>query len=262
MDKEKGLSIAKKLNSSVMAVLSEKELKGFEKSYLISSAIKELKVQLDSEYMKPIMELQGNRLGFKTDKDSEGGYSEDVVKNCLIEAVLTGVQPFGNQFNIIAKNCYITKEGFGYLLNNIEGLSWEIIPKLPRINSDKSSAAIVMLISWVYGEVKKEREIEIPIKMNKFMGTDAIIGKAQRKARAWLFNTINGTEIGDGDVMDLDSPIMEAQVVEVDHEAERMKALISNCHTLEDLELIETSNPDFDSKVYDEQRELIKSKTA
>src|SRR6185295_14617871 len=103
-------------------------------------------------------------------------YPEEVVKNCLIEAVLTGVQPFGNQFNIIAGNCYITKEGFGYLLANYSGLSYEIIPALPRINADKSSAAIVMKIKWTLNSIEKERELEIPVKMNSFMGTDAVIG--------------------------------------------------------------------------------------
>jgi len=127
-------AIATKLNSSVSAVLSANQVLGFEKAFLIASAVQELKLELTAEYMKPIMGLQGNRLGFKTDKDNAGGYTEAIVKNCLIEAVLTGVQPFGNQFNIIAGNMYITKEGFGYVLSNVKGLSYDIIPQLPRIN--------------------------------------------------------------------------------------------------------------------------------
>ncbi|MFK5282891.1 hypothetical protein ACI3PL_25325, partial [Lacticaseibacillus paracasei] len=81
------------------------------------------------------MALQGNRLGFKTDKDKSGGYPESVVKNCLIEAVLLGIQPTGNQFNIIAGNMYPTKEGCGYLLNNFKGLSYNLVCSLPRINT-------------------------------------------------------------------------------------------------------------------------------
>lgn len=194
------LDLAKKLNNSVFSVIASDQLIGFEKAYLIANAAGELKKLLSSEYMKPIMELQNNRLGFKTDKPT--GYDEPTVKNCLIEAVLTGVQPFGNQFNIIAGNCYITKEGFGYLLAKFPGLTYEIIPSLPRINADKSSAAIVMKIEWTLGGVSKTRELDIPTKMNQYMGTDAVIGKATRKARAWLFSTISGTEIGDGDASD------------------------------------------------------------
>jgi len=41
------------------------------------------------------------------------------------------------------------------------------------------------------------------------MGTDAIIGKADRKARAWLYNTITGCDVSDGEISDL----LEAEVV-------------------------------------------------
>lgn len=209
---QKTFEVAKQLNNSVFKVIGSDHMLGFEKAYLIASAAGELKKLLNEEYMAPIMELQGNRLGFKTDKDTNGGYSKEVVKNCLIEAVLTGVQPFGNQFNIIAGNCYITKEGFGFLLANFKGLSYEIVPALPRIGNDSKSAAIVMKVRWTLNGEVKERDLDIPVKMNSFMGTDAVIGKATRKARAWLYNTICGTEIADGDVMDTDAKVMSSHI--------------------------------------------------
>jgi hypothetical protein len=198
-----------KLNAAVSSVITSDGLQGFQKAYLIADATGKLKQYLNPEFMKPIMELQNNRLGFKTDKP-DGGYPESVVKNCLIEAVLTGVQPFGNQFNIIAGNCYITKEGFGHLLSNIPGLVYEIIPSLPRI-TDKS-AAIVMRIEWTHKGEKKNRDIDFPIKVNQYMGADAVIGKATRKARAWLFSTITGVEIGDGDVSDTEVKVVSSKI--------------------------------------------------
>jgi len=167
---------------------------------MVSNAISELKELLIPEYMKPIMNLQGNKLGFKTDKDASGGYNEGVVKNCLIEAVLFGLQPTGNQFNIIAGNMYATKEGMGYLLSKIPGLKYDIIPELPRINSQ--SAAVVMNIEWILGSIHNSKKIDIPIKVNQYMGADAILGKATRKARKWLYDTITGTEIPEGDISD------------------------------------------------------------
>ena len=206
-------TLASKLNVSVGKVVNSKAIEGFEKAFLIASATGELKAALTPEYMKPIMELQGNRLGFKTDKDDKEGYPVAVVKNCLIEAVLMGVQPFGNQFNIIAGNAYITAEGFGYLLKNVVGESgplwYETIPSLPRISQDKTSAACTMKITWRFGAGEKQvRDIEFAIKCNSYMGADAVIGKAKRKARAWLYNSINGVEIPEGDVTDtgLDAP--------------------------------------------------------
>lgn len=248
------LDLAKKLNDSVFSVIGSDQLIGFEKAYLIANAAGELKKLLSSEYMKPIMDLQNNRLGFKTDKPD--GYNEATVKNCLIEAVLTGVQPFGNQFNIIAGNCYITKEGFGYLLANFKGLSYEIIPALPRIN-DKS-AAIVMKIEWTLNGITKTRELDIPVKVNSFMGTDAVIGKATRKARAWLYNTITGTEIGDGDVSDIDYKTMQPLPV-VDKEHERMLLMIGDAKTIEELDKLGEYITAEQTEIFDAKRAELKA---
>ncbi len=206
--------IAKKLNEQVNSVMSNTTLLGFERAFQIASAVSDLKTLLTPEYMKPIMALQGNKLGFKTDKDDKGGYSEDIVKNCLIEAVLTGVTPYGNSFNIISGSMYVTKEGFGYLLSNFKGLSYEIIAELPRIKEDKSGAAVVMNVVWTLNGEKKERKLDLPIKMNAYMGADAVLGKATRKARAWLYNTITGSEIGDGDVQDTDYKVQSSKIAQ------------------------------------------------
>lgn len=210
--------VAKSLNGSIATVIGAKNIQGFEKAYIISQAINDLRDALAPEYMKPIMALQGNKLGFLSDKT----YPEDVVKDCLIEAVLTGVQPCGNQFNVIAGKCYITKEGFGYMLGNIDGLKYKIIPELPRIQGQ--SAAVNMKIIWNIGGDENSETIDFAIKVNNYMGADAVIGKATRKARAWLFNNITGAEIGDGEVG-------ETRTIDIDHtdinkELERVTSLI------------------------------------
>lgn len=251
--------VAKKLNNSVAAAIGNSAVLGFEKAYLISSAIKDLKALLTKEYMQPIMELQGNKLGFKTDKDKEGGYSEDVVKNCLIEAVLMGIQPCGNQFNIIAGNMYATKEGVGYLLSKIEGLSYDIVAELPRIKD--ASSAIVMNIEWTIGGITKTKKLDIPVKVNNFMGTDAIIGKATRKARKWLYDTITGCEIPEGDVVDTTGIVISTTHNKpestIDKENERIVLMISDCKTFEDLELLQSSNPEINADLFLAQKERI-----
>lgn len=234
-----------KLNSAVASVLTEKGAEGFHRAYLISKGASDLKLALTKEYMAPIMELQNNRLGFKTDKPE--GYKDDVVKNCLIEAVLTGVQPFGNQFNIIAGNCYITKEGFGHLLANYPGLSYEIIAQLPRVSQDKTSAAIRMEITWKLNGTENKREIDFPIRMNNYMGVDAIIGKATRKARAWLFNSLTGVEVGDGDVSDVNAEVVSSKPLtktKEEIEQDRISKMIDNCKTVAELNKISQHVPD------------------
>jgi hypothetical protein len=197
--------VAKQLDFAVLQVIGQDNIIGFQKAFQVAEATRVLKEVLNDDYMKPIMLLQGSRLGFKTDKDTSGGYHITIVKQCLIEAVLTGVQPSMNHFNIIAGNCYLTKEGFGYLLSKLQGLTYEIVPFIPKVEGNQ--AVIVMKITWSMNGGKTEvREIEFAIKVNNFMGADAIIGKATRKARAWLYNTITGVEIAEGDITDADIP--------------------------------------------------------
>lgn len=234
MENEKQLTLARKLNETALTVLGQPALEGFERAFLLANATQQLKTLLTKEYMAPIMALQGNGLGFKTDKDKDGGYPEDIVKNCLIEAVLRGVQPFGNQFNIIQSSCYVTKEGYGYLLSKIEGLSYEIVSELPRVN--QTSAAVVMKVMWTMkSNERKERALDMPVKVNSFMGTDAILGKATRKARKWLYETVTGNEIPDGDVDDYDAKVVVVQPVTVNHEDVRIRALIDDAKTEDDL---------------------------
>jgi hypothetical protein len=246
---EKTADIAKKLNEQV-ALVQKNDFAGFERAYILADAIAQLNEILTPQYMKPIMALQGNKLGFKTDKDDDGGYPEAVVKRCLIEAVLTGLQPVGNQFNIISGNMYPTKEGCGYLLNNTEGLTdWKITPELPRmtIRDDGSgSAAIKMNIERTFKGESTTDQIDFPIKVNKRMGTDAVIGKATRKARAWLLNNINKklgkSEITDGDVQDVKFEVMGEEkktLTKEEIEEDRIIKLIQACGSLSKLHELE-----------------------
>jgi len=233
--------VAKKLDGVALSVLGAENVHNFEKSYMMALAIKDLSTLLSPDYMKPIMFLQGNKLGFKTDKDKDGGYPEPTVKNCLIEATLLGLQSTGNHFNIIAGNMYATKEGLGHLLNKIKGLKWRVIPGIPTIKDN--SALVTMKIEWsMNGGNQEVQELPIPIKVNNFMGVDAVIGKATRKARHWLFSNITGLEVGEGDVQDIvhvvvDSKTMPKVNIE-DKETQRLKSLISQCNTTDELECL------------------------
>lgn len=232
-------SVIEKLDSSVLTVIGSRAILGFEKAHVVSTAINDLKLLLTDEYMKPIMALQGNRLGFRTDRDKNGGYTVDIVRNCLIEAVLMGLQPTGNQFNIIAGNTYPTKEGCGYLLNNFPGLNYEIVCGLPRVNSEKTSSAVDCAISWsINGSDPIEKTVPIPIKMDSYTSLDSVIGKATRKARAWLLSRIMGMEVTDGEVEDVKHTVVSSTVKKTPEQQafERLNTLISECANVEMLQ--------------------------
>lgn len=212
----KFLSVSKIIDTEISTVLAS-NVNGFQKAFVMSSAIDIIKEQLSDEYMKPIMALQGSSLGFKTDMDTikkqvnnkwvteKGpGYPMEIVRECLIEAIFLGLEVTGNQFNIIGGNMYPTREGFGASLDKMKGLKKNFEYKNIQQPAGQKVAYVTVNITWQFeGDVAKKQSIEFPIKSNDYTSYDALIGKAERKAKRWLYNTIKGTDISDGDVNDI-----------------------------------------------------------
>lgn len=208
--------VSQELNDQVLAVLSN-HAEGFQKAFVMATALQTLKEKLTPEIMKPIMSLQGSSLGFKTDKDAKGGYSMEEVKTCLIDAVLLGLQPTSNEFNIIGGQMYPTRIGFGALLEKIPGLKYNLTYKTPTVSPDKANANCIVTIDWKFeGEEKHNTQtIDFPIKSNAYASMDALIGKAERKARRWLFNKVKGTDVPDGDVTEIPHTEVSSTVSQV-----------------------------------------------
>lgn len=213
----KFLSVSKIIDSEISTVLAS-NVNGFQKAFVMSSAIDIIKEQLTDEYMKPIMALQGSSLGFKTDQDTikeknaagkwitkkGDGYPMEIVRECLIEATFLGLEVTGNQFNIIGGNMYPTREGFGALLDKMHNLKKNFTYTNIQQPAGQKVANVTVLIVWQFdGDTVKKQSIDFPIKSNEYTSYDALIGKAERKAKRWLYNTIKGTDISDGDVNDI-----------------------------------------------------------
>ena len=242
MSKEVKNEVAIQLNQAVSSVITQTHLQGFERAYATANAIKRLKELLTPEYLEPIMQLQGNRLGVKTDKDKSGGYPAEVFKNCLIEAVLMGLQPYGNQWNIIAGNFYPTKEGCGYLLNNWNGLQYTLVCAVPKPQQDGKSAVIDVSLKWTINSKEHSQVVPIAVKMDAYTSVDALVGKATRKGRAWLLSAISGIEITDGDITDAEflevnqSGTKDYKEASLNKQYDRVVAHIDASKTLVDLE--------------------------
>jgi len=220
----KFLSVSKVIDSQILSVLSS-NVNGFQKAFVMSSAIDIIKAQLTDEYMKPIMDLQGTNLGFKTDQDTikekvsnkwvtkkGDGYPLEIVRECLIEAIFLGLEVTGNQFNIIGGNMYPTREGFGAALDKIKGLKKNFEYKNIQQPTGQKVAYVTVHITWqMDGDTAKKQTIEFPIKSNEYTSYDALIGKAERKAKRWLFNTVKGTDVSDGDVADIPHTVVNEE---------------------------------------------------
>lgn len=182
----------------------------FRRIFMTSAIVYHLNQLLTPKMMESVMWLQNNPLGFMTDQKG-AGYSVDIVRMCLIDAAFEGVSPVGNEFNILSGRCYITKNGMKKKLSHVNGLRFHATPGLPKLVGEKGAVAAVHL-DWTYAGEHQEQSLEFAIRVNAGMGADAIVGKAKRKAYAWLYEEVTGNQVADGDVMDAEPLLLEKTV--------------------------------------------------
>jgi hypothetical protein len=163
--------------------------------------------------MSQIMSLMDKPYGFKTDRapgtkefEENGAYDRLTVQDVMVSTALYGFRPTGNEINIIARNMYATKEGFTRKLRELTGLSdLKLSFGVPQM---KNGGAVVQCsAAWNFHGVPgsigidENDKCEIPVRVNAKMGTDAILGKAERKLKKRIYDRITGTEhtIPEGD---------------------------------------------------------------
>lgn len=170
------------------------------RTYGIATAVRALTSLLTPQAMEPIMALQNSPLGFLTDNRS-GGYSVDTVRTAYIQALIEGLDPVGNEWNILASRMYVTKNGMKHKLRNIPGLRYSVRPGIPR-NAGEKGALVPVHLEWSVGGEARQTDLEFAVKLNAGMGADALVGKATRKALAWLYEEVTGNSVSEGEVGD------------------------------------------------------------
>lgn len=178
---------------------------GFAMALRVAYAVGRLRAELTADVMKHIMLLQNSSLGFRTDKKE--GYPLEVVRDCLIEAVLRGGRPYGNEFNIIAERCYLTKEFYTRFVPCLpEVTEVSVSLGVPRMAGDKG-AIVDCTATWKLAGRGQSLNTspgkpvrEIAVRVNAGMGADAILGKATRKAYKAIHDQITGWCTSDGEI--------------------------------------------------------------
>ena len=148
--------------------------------------------QVVERYFRP---LAGQKFGFRTDRNN---YPTETLRSCIIDAILLGLAPTGNQFNIISGNCYPTKEGYTNLLKKI-GVDYKI-EILPNTSQDNSYAIMPCRVTYTYGTAKNakwDKDIVIPKKGNE--NYDLLAGKANKRIKQALYEYLTGTDWGYSD---------------------------------------------------------------
>lgn len=185
---------------------------------ILATGMQSLRKAMSDDVVREIfMPLQGTGLGFITDKDRDGGYPIPVVRDCIIESMVMGLRPVGNEFNIIAGRAYAAKAGVARLVQEFPGVSDLVItPGVAQMVGDKG-ALVPMRASWYFhGEPKalirdieknqdgSMRDTRVMVRVNSGMGADAIIGKATRKVLKAILDQLTGSvmQIADGETVD------------------------------------------------------------
>lgn len=194
----------------------------FLKAARMAEGIRALRNALTDDFLNAtLMPLQGNRLGFLTDRDVNkdgtrgNGYHVTVVRDVTIEAMLRGFSMVGNEVNIIGGNFYGTKAGWERKVREFKGLTDLVVqPGVPAIG--EKGALVPFMISWKLGgkehvmrcaQEKDGTDHRIPVRVNAGMGADAVLGKAERKAFFRAYRILHGSAYGasDGEVGDADA---------------------------------------------------------
>lgn len=175
----------------------------------LSEGIEALKEALTPAIMERIMKIKGTALGFLTDeaervKKGRGSYTVDETKSFVIEAILSGYRIVGNEVNMISGRCYGAKNGIARKLRERPGFSdKKIIMEVPIMKPN--GATVKFRASWKFNGIPNELTGELPIRVNEFMGADAVLGKADRKINFLILKEISGsrqTGIQEGEVDD------------------------------------------------------------
>lgn len=184
-----------------------------ERAFLLAEGIDHLRQAITPQVMQKVLRLMNHKNGFMTDRGGERGkikepYPENVVKECFIASLLQGLYPVGNEWNIIAGDCFVTQNGWRRKFEEIEGISdIDVVPGVPR--TADGHALVRVAIAWkLHGHASALRDHEgkpgvvFPIAVNQYSSSDQVIGKALRRAYRLAYQKATGSvcTLPDGEV--------------------------------------------------------------
>jgi len=182
----------------------------------VAGAIEDLRQLFDRpDIQSRIVALQDTAIGFRTDRDpkvfnkkldgGKGGYNQPypyvVVKDCAIEATLRGLQLVGNQINIISQRCYVTREGFEYLIKRRKEIT-NFVPIVGIPQMRERGCLVECEASWDNAGTKQGIKVTIPVKADDYGTADQYIGKATRKLLKRCYEIMTGNVLPEGDAED------------------------------------------------------------
>jgi hypothetical protein len=212
----------KAIDTALAACASDKlrDMTLMERTVTLAGSMATMRENFSGTVLESVKGLADTPLGFLTDRaHADKPYPDNVVRDCVIEAMLRGAQPIGNEFNIIAGRCYLTKAFFERQLRVFPGLTeLRVIEGVPQTAQQAGGALVPIRASWkLHGKPDELNCVDDPqagdsriaVRVNAGMGVDAILGKAKRKLLARIFARVTGS-----DWVDTESEVGEEMAVE------------------------------------------------
>lgn len=168
------------------------------------------------------MPLMNTRAGFLTDrnpaKPKRGQqpatpYSINEVRACLKDAILKGLLPVGNQFNIISGSVYITREGYTALLSRM-GVKHRIIPS-QLADRDGYAVYSCRIEAMTSQGDRISYTNEVLFKRGQYDSDALLQGKAYARSVKSLWTYVSGLDSGDAVEDDAVERVIEDAPAEV-----------------------------------------------
>ncbi len=170
--------------------------------------------------------LMNTRIGFMTDRrpttknPNPHPYSNQVIRDAIIDGLTIGLFPTGNQINIIAERMYPTKEGFTALLKKM-GVKY-VVSIGADTNRVQGYAEIPCKVDYMYNGEKNSFTLMATVRKDEYSSPDQLRGKAERRAKKALYEYITGCDFGDADE-DSSRPVEEAHYEVIKEQANQTK---------------------------------------
>ncbi len=148
--------------------------------------------------------LMNTRAGFLTDRNPNKvrrgsqpatPYTIAEVRACLKDAILKGLLPIGNQFNIISGSVYITREGYTALLSRM-GVKHRIIPSQLADRDGYAVYSCRIEAMTAQGE-RISYTNEVLFKRGQYDSDALLQGKAYARSVKSLWTYVSGLDSGD-----------------------------------------------------------------
>ncbi len=232
LNKETAISGMKAIQATALQVQQElMTAEGFERTLTLATGLVALQEAMTDETVAVLKALEGNEVGFKTDKDGKGGgYDAQTIKECAVRALLHGAHLHGNEFNIIAGGCYLTQQYYLRRLREYPDVSDVQIDVDIPVRGDNSDRNVVMLVGG-YASCKVDgKKVEIyaresnkfgdqRIAVSAFQGDiDQAQGKAKKRLAQRLYERIAGVAISEESESGGSVLVVEAEAPAIEHE--------------------------------------------